>query len=132
MILILAYFLYTQTTSIRTNEIHASGLNVLSYEEVACAADAGVISVACDISFIITDGGADNNEDQITMADGSYIGQTKIICYKTNTDGADSFEVFLTLSGGASLVFTSIEHGAILVFDGTSWNIVGEHGIGVP
>ena len=95
--------------------------------EVLTATNGGVAaSLLTDTTVIITDaGGADANN--VSLADG-VLGQTKIFTFKTETTGGDT--VIITPNtpvGFATVTFDAIGDTVTMMFDGTSWTIIGEH-----
>ena len=116
-----------------TGTFSASGTATLSAavvhssETVTCSGDAGTAAVTKTVSYIVTDGGGDTNEDTVSLADG-VSGQMKIFVYKTETDAGDSANV--TPSNGAftKIVFDAPGEGCTMIFDGTNWSIVSNNG----
>jgi len=111
-----------------TGAITSGAAMMHSLEDVTCAADAGTAAVTATITTITTDGGADANEDTVSLADGTS-GQIKIFIYKTETDAGDSANVTPTSAlGFTKIVFDTPGEGATMVFDGTNWSIVSNNG----
>uniref|UniRef100_A0A6M3IHW5 Uncharacterized protein n=1 Tax=viral metagenome TaxID=1070528 RepID=A0A6M3IHW5_9ZZZZ len=100
----------------------------LNVESPAATAGSGVAAITKSVSFLVSDGGADNNEDTFSLADGTVAGQIKIIVYKTNTDGADSVNVTPAHGSFTDILFGTAGEGATLIFDGTNWQIVSNNG----
>lgn len=99
-----------------------------SYQTVTCVTEAGTASLTHTMSFLVSDGDTDNDEDTVSLANGT-VGAVKYFTYKTNTDGGDSVNVTpATMAGGSKITFDTAGEGCIMVFDGTSWVVVANNG----
>lgn len=97
-------------------------------ETVTCASNAGTASASFLTTNIVTDGGADTNEDTVSLVDG-YPGQVKYFIYKTETDNGDTANVTPdSLAGGSKIVFDVPGEGCTMIFDGANWSIVANNG----
>lgn len=105
------------------------GSLILSFEELTCVANLGVVSLDEICTFVITDGGADDNMDTVTVADGIR-GQLKIIDYLTDTDTGDS--VYVETANGDDLVLAFEHQNGTFLFDGVVWIITSHMGDGIP
>lgn len=100
---------------------------IFKSETVTCATNAGTAATTVDTSFIVTDGGADTNEDTVALGDGEA-GQIHYFVYKTETDAGDSANVTPTNKTFTKIVFDAPGEGCTMVFDGTNWSIVSNNG----
>jgi hypothetical protein len=78
---------------------------------------AGALSVNKLISQITTTGA-----DALTLADGRYAGQLKVI--KMVVDGGAGTLTPANLFGGTTLTFDDVGDYALLYFDGTEWQVI--------
>lgn len=110
-----------------TDALHVYSELETSDETVTCVGDAGTADPDVVTSYIVTDGGADTNEDTVGLADGSA-GEIKIFVYMTETDAGDSANVTPTNGAFTDILFEDPGDGCIMVFDGTNWTIVANNG----
>ena len=84
-------------------------------------ADTTALSVAIPVSFLTTASGG----GAFTIADGQYTGQVKIIAVKLKV--TDDAVVVGTFGEGTDLTLSATGEGVVLIFDGTSWQVVGNN-----
>ena len=116
------------TTGTFSDEVVPQAELRLSIETVTCAADAGTADPDVIVSRIVTDGGADTNEDTVSLADGTA-GEIKHFIYMTETDVGDSANVTpANAAGFTDILFEDPGDGCTMIFDGTNWSIVSNNG----
>ncbi len=57
-----------------------------------------------------------------TLADGTFVGQRKLI--RLVADGGDGTLTPVNLAGGTTIVFSNVGDQVMLIWDGTDWNVV--------
>lgn len=77
-------------------------------------ADAGAVSITTFATKVTTTGAA-----AITLADGTLLGQHKLIVL--TTDGGDATLTPTSLTGGDTITFADVGDAAWLIWDGSSW-----------
>jgi len=102
---------------------------VYANETVTCVTNAGTADPLKTVSMIVTDGGADTNEDTVSLANGILTGQLKIFIYKTETDAGDTANVTpATGAGFTDILFSVPGQGCTMMWDGAGWSIVSNNG----
>jgi hypothetical protein len=97
-------------------------------ETITCSSDAGTASPNIRMHLIVSDGGADNNEDTVSLADGET-GDEVIFTFKTDTDGGDSVNVTPAhFANGSKIVFDTPGESCHMGFDGTNWFLISHYG----
>ena len=77
---------------------------------------AGAVNVTSLITFIVSTG-----TDALTLADGTT-GQIKIVVMQT--DGGTATMTPTNFAAGTDFVFANVGDAALLVFDGTNWQLI--------
>jgi hypothetical protein len=101
---------------------------VLSNEVETCVSEAGTADPTVVITFIVSDGDSDTDEDTVSLADGTAVGQQKIFVYQTDTDTGDSVNVTPSNATFTDILFDTEGEGCTMVWDGTNWHIVSNNG----
>jgi len=108
--------------------LNITGAQINTPETVTCVTEAGTASVTTVMSFIVTDGDGDTDEDTVTLGDGT-VGQTKIFVYQTETDAGDSANVTPTSGlGFTDILFEDPGDGCTMVYTSDGWAIVSNNG----
>lgn len=98
--------------------------------DVITAASGGTAaSVATLVTAVTTDG--DSDEDNVTLANGTVVGQLKVIVCNIVGNAADSFKVTpATMLGGTKITFAAnpIGKGCTMVWNAAGWSVVGHNG----
>jgi hypothetical protein len=90
--------------------------------------DGILASVSKMLSELVTDGGADANEDTVSLANGTA-GQLKVFVYRTETDAGDSVNVTPTTAlGFTKIVFDVPGEGCTMIYTSGGWAIVSNNG----
>jgi hypothetical protein len=92
------------------------------------ATDAGVAaSVSTLITLVTTNG--DGDLDKVTLANGTIVGQIKIIVCQTEGAAGDTWKVTpATANGWTNIAFTTVGNGCILVWTAAGWTLAGNNG----
>jgi hypothetical protein len=106
----------------------SGGKLAYSYEVLAAESGGTAASIVVVTSFVTTNG--DSDEDAITLANGTNIGQIKIFVSSVETAGGDSYKVTpVSLNGGTQITFDGVVgDGCTMQWDGTAWNIISNNG----
>lgn len=105
----------------RGSNINVAGRFELGYET---RTGAGAIDPNVPLTYVVTTGA-----DALTLADGSVVGQVKIITLKT--DGGDGTLTPANFKNGTTITFADAGDTVILQWDGTEWAMVAT-GYGAP
>lgn len=103
------------------------GSLIYSFEDLTIDTAGTAASVVTVLTIITTDG--DGNEDDATLGDGVK-GQVKIFIIAVEGAGGDTWKITpANLNGGSKISFDGvIGDGCTMIFDGTSWTIIGNTG----
>lgn len=117
------------TTAVGDNNLRVTGLYAASSEIATAVGDAGAIDETVSIHYLVSDGGADTNEDTFTLEDGSLAGEIHYFIFKTDTDTGDSVNITPSSCGwGTKITLDTDQEGATLIWDGTNWYVVATNG----